>query len=186
MSDFDNDDWLESGSDDWLQPLVANMPKGEVVNKSRVATIFGISQKTVERYLRDGLPYISKGQGREGWRFDTVAVFKWLVQRSVSLATGNDDAVALESARLRNTDVRARLAELEYARQARVTITRAEAAAIYSEHVTEFRKRLLELPDQVQDLSETQRKQLEDAINQALAEFSGMPRTGEEDSRVAD
>ena len=82
-------------------------------------------------------------------------------------------------AKRREKEAQARLREFQLAELERNTITRADAIEIYGEHVAEFRKRLFEIPDQIPDLTAEQRAALDSAVNGALAEFSGLPESGE-------
>lgn len=182
----DDDSWLEAdedptgddgdgdGDDSGARLL------GKAVSKLELHKLTAISPVTLDKYFREGAPVISKGSRREGWRIDTARFVKWLRNRDVRLATGNPEGAAYDMAKGRDKHAQAQLREFELAERARVTVTRRQAVALYSQHVGEYRKRLLEIESQVPHLSAEQRKALNDSIDLALAEFSGMPALGEE------
>jgi phage terminase Nu1 subunit (DNA packaging protein) len=174
QSEDDSDDWLEGEGE---SSAVAS--KGEVVTKSRLSAIVGKAQATLDKMIADGAPVMSRGARREGWKIDTAAFIDWMVKRAVGIATGDPDAAGFDSAKRRDKEAQARMREFDLAERAKETINRADAIAIYTEHVGEFRKRLFEMPDQVPGLTDDQRVELEAAIDGALGEFSGLPNPGE-------
>ena len=54
---------------------------GDLVNKRELAKVMGVSEPTVESWLDDGLPVVSKGSNGVAYQFDVEAVKAWKVAR---------------------------------------------------------------------------------------------------------
>lgn len=91
--------------------------KGQKVNRTGLADVFGISLPTVDIWVRNGCPGVKSGSGKGGgWTFDTAEVAKWLQKRAADDAGGAE--VADEQAVKRRTAaVRLRAEELDLAKQ---------------------------------------------------------------------
>ena len=88
--------------------------KGQEVTRQGLADIFGVSLPTIDNWVRQGCPYISKGGRGQEWKFNTASVSTWLRDRDVEEATGGipDD---LEELKLREQKAKTELTELELA-----------------------------------------------------------------------
>ncbi|MEB7100056.1 terminase small subunit, partial [Escherichia coli] len=51
------------------------------VNKKRLAEIFGVDPRTIERWQMQGLPHVSGGGKGMELTFDSAQVIEWYVQR---------------------------------------------------------------------------------------------------------
>lgn len=83
------------------------------VNRSDLASVFGIAPTTVDAWIKAGCPYLERPTGRgKGWAFDTAAVARWREQRAAEEASGREvqDEAAL---RLRKLAAEAKFAEME-------------------------------------------------------------------------
>ena len=83
------------------------------VNRSDLASVFGIAPTTVDAWIKAGCPYLERPTGRgKGWVFDTAAVARWREQRAAEDAAGKEvqDEAAL---RLRKLAAEAKSAEME-------------------------------------------------------------------------
>jgi len=87
------------------------------VNRSDLASVFGIAPTTVDAWVKAGCPYLERPTGRgKGWLFDTAAVSRWREQVAADAAAGKEvqDEAAL---RLRKLAAEAKRAELDLARE---------------------------------------------------------------------
>jgi phage terminase Nu1 subunit (DNA packaging protein) len=175
----EEDDWLEAGDSESEFEGRTLPPRGEVVNKSRLAKLFNYAVATIDKMISEGLPVVSKGERRAGYQINTADAHKWIVGRAVAMATGNEDVSKFDSAKARDKDAQARLREYRLAKEMGETITRVDARLIYTEHVGEFRKRLLETVDQIPNPTTEQRAAVLHWLDVCFSEFSGLPAPGE-------
>lgn len=87
------------------------------VNRTDLASVFGIAPTTVDAWVKAGCPYLERPTGRgKGWTFDTAAVARWREQRAADEAAGRDvpDETAM---RLRKLAADAKSAELALAKE---------------------------------------------------------------------
>lgn len=71
------------------------MAKGQVVNRTNLAQIFGVSMPTVDRWVVNGMPVAKAGSRGVSAEFNTADCFEWLRNTAVDEATGKvlaDDA----------------------------------------------------------------------------------------------
>jgi phage terminase Nu1 subunit (DNA packaging protein) len=90
--------------------------KGNKVNRSGLAAVFGVSLPTVDAWVRAGCPFDQRGGvGGQQWEFDTADVARWREQRAADDAGGADvaDEVALKKRRLKAETLAAELDLLE-------------------------------------------------------------------------
>lgn len=83
------------------------------VNRSDLASVFGVAPTTIDAWIKAGCPYLERPTGRgKGWLFDTAAVVRWREQRAADDAAGKEvhDEAAL---RLRKLAADAKHAELD-------------------------------------------------------------------------
>jgi hypothetical protein len=140
------------------------------LSSREVARIFGATPSEVTNWVRDGAPHATDGGVRSVLRFDSQKLFQWLVAR----AREDGDPNTIADAKRRDRQATAALKEFKVAELQRETLTRTDAIAIYSDQVSKFRQRLLEMPGAMSRLSADDRAELEQLINLALAEFSGI------------
>lgn len=55
------------------------------VNKKKLAEIFNVDARTIERWQAQGLPVLSGGRKGVEVTYDTAAVIKWYVDRDCEL-----------------------------------------------------------------------------------------------------
>lgn len=89
--------------------------KGQAVNRTALADIFGVALPTVDIWIRNGLPCITRGGRGKQWEFDTAAVAQWLRDKAVTDATGETQADEAEITR-RIKRAQMEIAELELAK----------------------------------------------------------------------
>jgi len=149
------------------------MAKGQTVNRSGLADVFGVALPTVDGWVRQGVPVVTRGGRGRQWEFDTADVAEWLRDKAVAEATGNVQADEAELKR-RKLQAETTKAELELAK-AKGDVApvrefeRAQAAAF-----AQIRANIMNVPERVvlQLLGETNevefKKKLTDELTLAL------------------
>ena len=90
--------------------------KGQIVNRSGLADVFGIALNTIDAWVRNGCPVVQKGGGRgQEWKFNTAEVGKWLRASAAAEAKGTKDA-SIEELNRRKAQASTELVELELAK----------------------------------------------------------------------
>lgn len=93
---------------------------GQTVNKSQLAAFLGHDVNTIDSYVRQGMPFISKADRSTGktWEFDTAKVVRWLQDRAAKSSEG-EAAIKMElaEAHRRRAVAEAQMAELELAKK---------------------------------------------------------------------
>lgn len=85
------------------------------VNRAGLADVFGKTPPTIDAWLRDGCPIEKRGSRGVAAEFDTGKVAKWLHDRAVKDATGNEQQDEAEIDR-RTKRAKMLVAELELAK----------------------------------------------------------------------
>lgn len=94
---------------------MAKNGKGQVVKKGDLCELFGVSIPTVDGWLRDGCPCISRGGRGVASEFNTAAVAQWLREKAREEGAGNTLADSDELKR-RKLAAEAEKAELDLAK----------------------------------------------------------------------
>jgi len=94
---------------------MAGNDKGQRVNRTQLADVFGVSLPTVDGWVRAGCPVVQRGGRGVEWVFNTAAVAQWIKDRAVEGATGGQ-AKDLDDIEKRTKAARMSLAELELAK----------------------------------------------------------------------
>lgn len=92
--------------------MATNTKKGQIVNRTGLSDVFGVSLPTVDSWVRQGCPYVKRGIGRgQQWEFCTADVAKWLQERAATNAAGDAkaDETELRRRKLLAETVRAEL-----------------------------------------------------------------------------
>lgn len=120
------------------------VPQIRLADKAGVAEFFGVSLPTIDKWLRDGMPYLQRGAPRVPWRIDLHAAAKWRYE--ARLPSGQVDPETLPPAErklwydgeARRRDIQERDRELIPVDEVEETVSTAFAAVAQS---------LLSLPD---------------------------------------
>lgn len=123
--------------------------KGQTVNRTGLAAVFGVSLPTVDAWTRAGCPGVKKGSGKGGgWEFDTSDVAGWLQERAAAEAGGTD--VADENAVKRRTAaIRLRADELDLAKQMGLVAPVAEFERAQAKLFAMLRQAVMTVPARV-------------------------------------
>ena len=92
-----------------------SLKKGQVVTRSGLADLFGMSLPTVDGWVRSGCPFIQRGGRGKEWSFNTADVSKWLRDKAREEGSGTSLADESELKR-RKLAAEAEKAELELAK----------------------------------------------------------------------
>lgn len=133
--------------------VVVNRKSGKLVNKAELAEICGVSLTSIDNWIRQGLPYVEKGDLSSPWTFDTYQVIKWKTKKApkpTKLATSTDseepEAIDINEAKRRKAVAEAKLAELDlHLKQEKVILLEAVQMAV-TEEFNRIRTRFLGLP----------------------------------------
>jgi phage terminase Nu1 subunit (DNA packaging protein) len=151
-----------------------------------MAGLFGVTRQTVDRWLKQGCPFVEKAdrdRGRE-WQLSLPAVVEWREKRAVEQAIGDTSKLGIDEARRRKTAAEAALAELELARQRGEVVSLAVVANVIGDQLSACKARLLSIPTKISPLVATAtdvqecRDLLDGAVREALDEITGLDGTG--------
>jgi len=121
-----------------------------IVNKAQLATIFGKSLVTIDSWIRNGMPFVHKGDKSTEWKFDTSAVQKWREEQIYSSALGNVENVGIEELRKRKLVVEIGLLENELQKNREEVISIAEAERALTHACITIKQRLRTIPERIQ------------------------------------
>lgn len=62
--------------------------KGKTLGKHEIAEFFGVTEPTVDQWVRRGCPVVERGSKGKQWKINTAQVSDWLRQRDIEQATG--------------------------------------------------------------------------------------------------
>jgi len=69
----------------------SNNTDKRLANKQELATLFDVSLPSIDAWLRRGAPYVVKGTNGVSWKFDIIAISKWLYTPKESSAIDPDN-----------------------------------------------------------------------------------------------
>jgi len=164
----------------FLRPVLIRafaMPviKGRLCNIRECADIFGVAETTIDKWLKQGCPYHTKGGRNRQWEINTKEVSNWLREREAA-ASGADTTTAdeLRKRKLAAETERAEL-DLALARGDVIKLDKVERALVNT--FVEFRTRIRSAPQRCGQLllgvdDETRIKEIILAeVDQALEAF---------------
>lgn len=168
---------------------------GQKLTRAGVSEFFGAAKTTVDVWVAEGMPYITRGTKGAAWEFDSADVHRWLVARATAEKRkrgnrfgGNPEAgdapegdMSLIEAQRRKAVADAKKAELSLANEMGLVAPVDRLLKIVSDEVQKARARLLAIPSKflptlqmvARDEDGTRKgiKALEDAIDEALTEI---------------
>lgn len=160
--------------------------KGQVVNKAGLGRVAGVTLKTVDDWVRRGLPVLTKGTNGQQWRIDTAAAIDWIVSQRVALAraqgvtpssAGGD--LDLNEQRARESKERADKYALENAKARRELIPIEDVIDHWGKMISAAKRQLRGVPVRARsagvlpDLSPQGAADLLRLIDEALPELAG-------------
>lgn len=153
-------------------------PLPTLVNKAKLAIIFGKSITAVDGWIRRGMPHVKKGDKSSEWQFDTAAVADWREEQAVANALANSGDIEIEEARRRKLAAEAAILEIELEQKRRQVITYAEVEQGLVHAFLTIKQRLRTIPERIiaQIMGENDeqyaRELLLNEIDDALLELS--------------
>lgn len=127
---------------------MATKAKGQTVTRAGLADVFGVALPTVDGWVRQGVPFLTRGGRGQQWAFDTADVSQWLRDKAVTEATGETQTDEGELKR-RKLQAETSKAELELAKAKNEVATirdfeRAQAAVF-----AQIRANVMNVPQRV-------------------------------------
>lgn len=125
--------------------------RGQLVNQSDLAAVFGVHRTTITAWLKRGLPYVNKADPRRRveWGFDTAEVARWLADQAVSDAVGDTDQVAEDELKRRKLAAETTLAEIEAAKKRGEVVLIDDVVRVVTDDVLACKARLRTIPQRV-------------------------------------
>ena len=146
-----------------------NGKPAHIVNRSGLLEILQMSQSRYERLLRDGAPVIQKENG--GYEINVAEFVNFMIEDAVKKVTkGEDGGLSWDQAKRRDKIIQANIRELDLLERQNVLVEVEAFRPWICEKLGIIRSRMLVIRTQVKGLSEEQTIQLEDAVNDALAD----------------
>ncbi len=162
--------------------------KGQVITRGELIRWSGLSTSHIATLLREGMPVVSRGTKRQGYKINSAAWLSWYVARKVAEATGGGDAdgATFTQTKIANMESQRRLRELQIAEKEGELVPICDVESWAAEQHASVKSRLLAIHTTVPDLSEEQREAIHHAVIDALSELSGYvhdaPESEEEDA----
>lgn len=154
-----------------------------MVNKAGLARVAGVTLKTVDDWIRRGLPALSKGAHGKSWRIDTAAAIDWLCQfragATRGIAGGNSEQLDLTAERARESKERADKYALENAKARRELVAVEEVVDHWGKMISAAKRQIRGIPVRARaagvlpDLTPEQAADLLRLIDEALTELAG-------------
>jgi phage terminase Nu1 subunit (DNA packaging protein) len=134
----------------------------EPLNKEQLASRYGVTKRTVERFVVDGLPHTG---ARKSLRFDPPEADAWLANHARrrkplpavhsshdvtnAVAPSRGDQMSFDEAARRKMAAEALQKEIQVAKSLGQTISISDAKRIWDERVVEARQALLNAPAKI-------------------------------------
>lgn len=122
--------------------------KGQRINRTAVADIFGVSINTIDGWVKSGCPVIQRGARGVEWVFNSADVSRWLNGRAVDTANGG---VALneKELRIRRLAAETALSELELAKAKALVAPLEQVERMATRAFAEVRANIRNVPGRV-------------------------------------
>ena len=132
-------------------------------NKTDLAEILGVSERTLTDWQDEGMPIEARGERGQANEYNTAAVIAWKEARVIAKARANTPRDRLDLAR-------ERLVRIEIADKERKLVPMDEARREFDLAVIAWREKLLQLPARFAHLPEV-RAFAETAVDEAISEL---------------
>ncbi len=117
----------------------ADLPEGFLETVAQVSKTFGVSERTVYNWLKNGMPVTESGH------YDIASIYAWKIQRE-----GNgEDSGQKQKWETHFRQYRALTAEIEYRKKLGELVTREEVEDGRVQRILTIKKALLGLPDRL-------------------------------------
>jgi phage terminase Nu1 subunit (DNA packaging protein) len=144
---------------------------GTVDNQDQVAHVFGVSVRTVQNWVRDGMPVMKNG------KYDIKEIQAWKFLRKPGAKSKKSAEAIAENWENKYREYKAKLAEIDLKKAMEEVIPRAAAEETLKSLVRAFKKKILGMPrqlaPQLEGLTTVEiRHTMETQINAILTEFA--------------
>lgn len=139
------------------------------VSKRELAERWSIHQSNIDKYLVEGMPFLTKGNKRDGLStFDFEACNEWR-NAKLGLQEGHEDET-MQQARLRKLQAEASLAELELEQQKGTVVAIEDVAQEMANVFSTVKTRLLALSAKLPGLviGMTTEREMQDVIDREI------------------
>lgn len=147
-----------------------------IFNRNEMITILGISPEKFQRLVRDGGPVISRSSADEPnieWRIKSSDFIEFMIEDACKRLKGSsDEGMSYEDAKRKDKEVQANMREMELLKKQAQLVDIEDVRPFLREVFATTRSRFLSIVSQVIGLSHNQKRDLEDAVNDALADLS--------------
>jgi len=113
-----------------------------VVNRERLADVLGCSLRTVDEYVRQGMPGDPPKKGGDSWRFESAACIGWLRERERQSALGEIAKIDREEAGRRKLAAEAALVEHDLALKQRAAVAVSDFGRLWTHMIGASRAKL--------------------------------------------
>lgn len=117
----------------------ADLPEGFLETVAQVSKTFGVSERTVYNWLKNGMPVTESGH------YDIASIYAWKIQREGS----GEDSGQKQKWETHFRQYRALTAEIEYRKKLGELVTREEVEDGRVQRILTIKKALLGLPDRL-------------------------------------
>tara|TARA_R110002073_G_scaffold120601_2_gene262652 strand:- start:3755 stop:4294 length:540 start_codon:yes stop_codon:yes gene_type:complete len=160
-----------------------------LVNRVKLAEIFGVSVDTVTAWVKRGCPYLSGGAKGKQWSFNSASVFRWHLE-----AVDGPEGVTpvnYEQSKARKMAADAALAEIELDRARGAVVELAVVIDAVTEEYATVRTRLGSLPGILAPRLSPEhaleyQPLIADVVDDILKELSADERFAEADDETGD
>lgn len=141
----------------------------EVHSKQALADSMGVQRVTIDQWIREGMPVISKGGPGKGWKFDLTAVIRWYGDRREA-AVNKQAPTDERELKLRKLAANAEMAELELAVAKKDVAPISEIEMIWTRKMAIIRANVMNVPQRVvvQLLGETDESEFKKKLKAEL------------------
>ncbi|WP_150467406.1 terminase small subunit [Francisella sp. SYW-9] len=139
--------------------MTISTDKGLIVNKQELANTFGVDVTTVDKWIRNGCPYVEKGSKGVAWQYNTADVIKWRRDRDVEYATKDTFDVTsdvkeldinIKQEKLRLTKYQADEQKVKAERAERKLIPIEDVQLVLGDLFVIMKDKLLNIPERVE------------------------------------
>lgn len=163
-----------------------------IVSKRELAEKWNCHQSTIDRYLIEGMPFLTKGNRRNGLStFDLETCTEWRKSKLAHLGASDEDET-MQGARLRKLQAEASLAELELEQQKGTVVAVEDVAQELANVFSTVKTRLLALSAKLPGLviGMTTEREMQDVIDieirTVLIELTNQYAESKADTEAAD
>ena len=165
---------------------------GVELSKVELATWWGVNPTSVNKWVRNGCPYVTKGSKNRPWVFNTADVAAWREEQMFLRAVGDTSQLDIDESKRRKLAAEAAMVELDLAKRRGEVIEIDEIVDVIGDDYANLRAKLLSLPTKlaplvavVEDMAEC-KGLIERGIHEALEELTADGIYGSDSSEVED